>query len=1657
MGFRYQELKERGDSIELERRESFTTERSHNGYIKRKKTVVRERFQHPDAKELKNNRKKQRPQSEVLTTQRRGTESVRTTTETFGYSPDSSTLISHCRDKSHLERAVNRTSVQLKRLAHEIDNEIAKLKRERDKLMLRPHPHPLMRNAAIQNDLQCDIGSKTAATTNANLKHFNAIADNIEFTVEKFSSQHKFVCTSPRYARDEQTSCRPRMRTIGLQKDTQRNSSVFCDSLQNLKAKLDTALQKSETNLANLKANDVLNPAPPNLYAFDYGGTGDGQNALKIYHSQNCRYAGGCNANANCDCQKICERYNAVGNYNGMLCNKNTYVEKGVTPCSEYNYCRDEYHYDYPRPNLPYRPCTPCLPYQPSQQPCKPCVVPCLPPCPTYSETQPSKPKMQVIYGRRMSDLNTDEFYHPTGGSSPRNTKHGTAKRASTKECITVDVPKDGRTTVDIERHGRAPSKSRRKRADEDSIKQRGSKSHEAGSPDNSNAKRPTRERNTRRKSESSGSADSSERLRHISNKGKLLEITFTKERRRKASTGSGDEGIPHEQPKSVREYTREAKRSMKQMTITAYKPCKPVESEGESEGDRRKRKAWNSRDKAANSKYEDDKTWDERLRRGEQQPRVEQPYTDEVWREGIPTITEFYDNYRVGDTWEAEESNVAQQHYVGAYRDSFQISTRDSYDILPVQKDTVRDLPPLRSPVRGRRLYHNEQKDSNEENIIHSSQTPYGRYTAESNIGQDSPTRAGIRSDSLSHSSGDKARRGAAAVAKHKSYFPREHDAGYKSDQRYMADKASRGDRESITASKTVYAQDEKPRSARAYDYGVGPESKKKPMEESSLRADYEQDSKTLSGTIYASDTKPRSARNFKTVDEKPSSARAYDHSKGSKSAIYASDEKPRSPRHYDDSKGPKSNKINFGESLSFARDEPSGMTKSGGQSIEARPQTANGTPYETAPGNEQLRNADFSPTTKQTSKKTEGKAAVSRFQGDNSNDGYVKDEKTLEKLNEGKSGKPQIKEGYAEKVKVAPSGEYGANVSSADEHKREVEKSKLVPQEMSGLKSEKFEIDSTRAGKDLDYHGPKVPDIHIEDSDESARSGKSGRDESARISLAERAKFAIKGEMVLEPKYSHDANQPENTEDRTTHVGKTGSPSGSYRKPDTISATGKDSGSSHDTNQLANTEDRTKQVGKTGSPSGSYRKPNTISATGKDSGSSARLKNTDTFGDSQTYGRMCETTYKDNHQQLSPFPSLESPRIYMRPRTKCPDYSTVCLPPSVCIKKSSARGNCVENAGDIYMCKPELFNTCQPLSPRPCLTPNRSSNEIPYEKLGDQYTHSPVRQLAASSHLAVALQPDAASGNFIPSPSPKMSKNCIYLRSTGTQYSATIIENHEERCAPQYIPLPKDCSQMSLTEQKDPPTPSRPQSYDAPCENFQTVASTPQNNYKFLCDAECEEYDDKTNLNNDQWCQRVEITNSGKTQICMGLQQAKDNVPLLDCKNYFLPWQHDQKFIPGQPMSDCDVQDVGIKQRARYQSLTDRRMPRFNATMPPHQELPEEEARCAEEIPQYKPQPRVKFMEQSLRHYENSNSCCHPQAEESNFRAAPLEPTLEYGANERPGFNNCREFQQIPQFTGCPCMFKTYLNMITLYYPNCRIPDDVAAEHENGCCNVE
>ncbi|XP_028898088.1 uncharacterized protein LOC105208957 isoform X2 [Zeugodacus cucurbitae] len=1466
MGFRYQELKDRGDSIELERKESYTTERSHNGYIKRHKTVVRERFPHPNAKEARKQQKQHAKRSAFSKTQRPEAASEHTATETFGNSPESGALLTTCRDKSHLERAVNRTSVQLKRLAHEIDNEIAKLKRERDKLMFRTRPHPLMRNAAIQNDLHTNIEPLDK------LKEIDTqFAKNIEFTIEKFSSQHKFVCTSPRYARDEQTSCRPRMRTIGLQKDTQRGAVE--DNLQNLKAKLSAAINYSGTNLADLKSKGLLDTAPPNCYAFDYGGTGDGQTALNVYHLQNCRFAGGCN---DCNCAKNCERYNSVGNYNGMLCNKNSYVEKGLTPCKEYKYCRDEYHYNYPSQNkcvvpVANQPCSPCVPsYQSCQpcqpyQPCQPCI-PCLPPCPLYGECQPAKHKEKVIYGRRMSDLNTEDFYHPTSSRSAKHSpnKHGSPRHSKNKERLTVDVPKDGRTFVDIERSGEpSRSKTRRKNESEGKTRQRSSKTYDDVSARKANEKRQVRERKPRQESESSGSVDSSEKARQMKSKEKLLEITFTKERRHRPSSESGEECIMYEMPKPCREYSRETKRSLKQMTITAYKPCKPVDSEGKKK----------QKDKGQGA--DDDKTWDERLR------HAEYPAEEDDWHAGVPTITEVYDDYRVGDTYPVEGHKIIQEPtespFVGGYREMYRVSPQRSYDIMPVQKNTVRDIPPSQSPDRERRT-ERERPTRPSERLRES----YERDRTASGTGPDGQRRIGR--DGRQRDSIDKERSEVYRAYGLEGKPGRSYGRTY--DERRSPDdygRSRQGD-ERYDPKFTTST----PRSARDYERGI--KSEQRYDSRGQPRKIYDEPS-AVPGRAYTPDGTPRSGRYARGV-EQDDNIKMEAFSPSTSQDKYISSEKldrKRTPRDVISSSDQRvgndaqhTGERKFKQEDKLMQDEDTGLS----------------------------------------SKKPEISATDMKFKAD--------------------TEKP---DDMSHKAKV--------KMESPDSPAASTPRTGKGPISDRGLIGDEQTMGNV----------PQVPEIKIEDTDESGRSAPSGR-----------------------------GGKPEGKREQEPQ---------STRSP------------------------KKEQIG-----SSPGRKPEVYAGTVSGTG----------FARSDAPGVMGAAA-----SPLSPFPSLETPKIYMKPRALCTDYGKACFPPieEECPKRTSPRANCVANAGDAYMCQACNRQTaCASPSPCQCSCAAESGSEIPYEKLGDQYTHSPVRQLAANSHLAVALQSDIAANNYKPLPQESLSKSCITLRSTGTQYSATIIERQEDRCAPQYVPLPKVCSEILAEEAQNSATQSTC-TCDESRRNNKPPCSSPdntKNKYQFLCEEANEEYDAKMNLqNNEQWCGRVEI-NTEKRQIFIAQpkQEAEE-------KNYLLPWQQDEKFIPGQPISTCNTspwQDGSVKfmqtvsKIPRYQNYAERRTPRFNATMPPHQEMPEEEDRCAQELPQYKPQTRVQFMEQ----YESCDPCCYAR-NEANLQNEAADCMHEYTPRGRLSFAYGGEYQQIPEFTGCPCMFKTYLNMVTLYYPDCRV----------------
>ncbi|XP_017475016.1 PREDICTED: uncharacterized protein LOC108365490 [Rhagoletis zephyria] len=1829
MGLRYQDLKVRGDSIELERKESFTTERNHNGYIKRRKTILRERFARPNVKEVQKNHKQQPQRSATPTAQPPAAESGRNTTETIRNSPKSAAVVSTCRDRSHLERAVNRTSVQLKRLAHEIDNEIAKLKRERDKLMFRPRPYPLMRNAAIQNDIRVD-----EALPKLSLDQFNTIADNIEFTIEKFSSQHKFVCTSPRYARDEQTSCRPRMRTIGLQKDTRR-SGIDCENFQNIKAKLDTAINYSATNLANLKATKgLLDPAPPNCYAFDYGGTGDGQKAMKVYHFQNCRCAGGFNQNES-SCQKVCEHYNCVDKYNGTLCNKNTYVEKGVTPCSEYKYCRDEYRYDYPKQNncvvpITNAPCIPCVPYQP----CQPCVT-YLPPCPTYSESKPAKPKKEVIYGRQPSDLNTNEFYHPTG-ASPRKrspTKQHNARHSSNKERLTVDVPTDGRTFVDIERHGRTHSKSRRKKNDVEISKQRSF--YQGSSPDK--AMRQAHEH------KSHGSADSSEKARQTKSNEKLLQITFTKERRHQNSLESGEEHMPYEVQASTREYSRETKRSMKKMTITAYKPCRQGESEGNSDEDRKK-KQQRSKDRGGNSKYDDEKSWDERLRQTEDRPRL-----GDDWHVDVPTITEVYDNYRVGDAWIDEEDISATQPigtlHVGGYRELIHIPQNRSYDIMPVPKDTVRDIPPIPSPNRGQR----SKRDSEISHRLRGADT---RGRPGSVTGQDPLLRTqrdytnGMKPDSLRSRNTDLRER---PVSVGPGGQPRT-GSGYTNSTK--------------SDSFTAYGLTEKPRlyeMDRSYAFGDDDSSSHRDYERRTPRGDildsqqnaykkYEPDGpankvheskvQPAAGNGFSLDNTSRSAPDFQC---KPDRMHGRDHS-----VISTPGGKLHSARDYGLDSKLRTGKINEADSLPMGALPPTDSLKSESKatpgimeqsdsihsgkrgkreaygpdsklfeeendatetaSIIYRPRKGEKTETYVAPR--------ISKTVNRTGKETESPREIPDS-GQKFPTAMEVPEIKIEDLDDsGKSTRSGRYRGTDKLRQIEDHTEPGARVNGAPDtsskpttdsttdkgggriHKsgafdeqygsgrkkgaaapdrsqvlspfpslesptiymrpRETDygsaclpstshcpkktsprvycgqnagdvymcKSRQCsPQNVSPPSSPCRCLSPHRSGSEIPYeklgdqytHSPvrqlaatshlavalqtgKINEADslpmgalpptdslkseskatpgIMEQSDSIHSGKRGKreaygpdsklfeeenDATETASIIYRPRKGEKTETYVAPRISKTVNRTGKETESPREIPDSGQKFPTAMevpeiKIEDLDDSGKStrSGRYRGTDKLRQIEDHTEPGARVNGAPDTSSKPTTDSTTDKGGG---RIDKSGAFDEQYGSGRKKGAAAPDRSQVLSPFPSLESPTIYMRPRET--DYGSACLPStSHCPKKTSPRVYCGQNAGDVYMCKSRQCspqNVSPPSSPCRCLSPHRSGSEIPYEKLGDQYTHSPVRQLAANSHLAVALQPESATGYYIPSSQQQKSKSCLYLRSTGTQYSATIIENQDDRCAPQYVPLPKHCRQASVDEAKTSPSqasvdeaktspPHFPSACASPCQDFKLAcdSESPQNNNnKFICDEGDEEYKGKANFSNDQF------SDSEQTQIIVAQeprqQQQKVYSKGADHKNFYLPWQQDKKFVPGQPMSDCTVtswqdESQSSLKSTKYQNAADRRPPRFNTNLQPHQEMPEEEARCAQEILQYEPQSRAQFVEQSSRQDAVRDPCCDEREEEISFQNEAEESMHECTPRGRSEFDDCREYQAIPEFTGCPCMFKTYLNMIALYYPEYR-----------------
>lgn len=218
--------------------------------------------------------------------------------------------------------------MELAVLKKEIDDEIDKLKAIRRFTLQKKVYAKNNKNKNNNNNMEKQQQQQQQNSTLQNDRTWDQTFNeqtptNIKYTFEKYSSEHRMktsasATTHSLYHRDEQTSCRPRMRTIGLQKNTQRSASVC--------GKKDPIFQNSALNL-KLNSIDSTIPVTATTYCFDYAPECNIGDFYKNNENQQCNNNN--NNQSNC-CQKYCQRVQCNSkNTNGLICNQNTYSEKG--------------------------------------------------------------------------------------------------------------------------------------------------------------------------------------------------------------------------------------------------------------------------------------------------------------------------------------------------------------------------------------------------------------------------------------------------------------------------------------------------------------------------------------------------------------------------------------------------------------------------------------------------------------------------------------------------------------------------------------------------------------------------------------------------------------------------------------------------------------------------------------------------------------------------------------------------------------------------------------------------------------------------------------------------------------------------------------------------------------------------------------------------------------------------------------------------------------------------------------------------------------------------------------------------------------------------------------------------------------------------------
>ncbi|XP_046807568.1 trichohyalin-like [Lucilia cuprina] len=388
MGISYQEVKSvKKKSIILEKQENLEIQENSSRYRQRKRTITKERFY--DFKEEQGKSKEQQnSKSNVDFVKHKESKELHNSIE-VGRESDGSDearkllkLLKSKKQKQEivLEKVLD-TSQQLSHLEASIDHEIKKLKQQRKLLKRDSFSMDEKTNKRKENEVE-------KASTWADYLGDNSSRErqktSREIAKEKYSLQHKCVCTSPRYGSDKNLSPRPRMRSVASQMHTPQE---FLDQGA-------VGDYNSNANVQTFKVQEV-----PNRKGFVK--CSDPQISKANDQIVNCCYGLVCPA---ADQQTL----KNFTNTNGQGCRHYSCQQNTINGNRAYTYCRDEYYY-----NLPNCSCN-------------------------LASTTGAQPQQ---YRRHNTDLNTQEFYcrRPDKSSKLRSNSKTNKKSKLDKSTESLD------------------------------------------------------------------------------------------------------------------------------------------------------------------------------------------------------------------------------------------------------------------------------------------------------------------------------------------------------------------------------------------------------------------------------------------------------------------------------------------------------------------------------------------------------------------------------------------------------------------------------------------------------------------------------------------------------------------------------------------------------------------------------------------------------------------------------------------------------------------------------------------------------------------------------------------------------------------------------------------------------------------------------------------------------------------------------------------------------------------------------------------------------------------------------------------------------------------------------------------------------------------